>query len=152
MASFRVCAPCGTTAFYHPPGAHEHDVLGTIATHVARPQYDHIDLPLEDAGTVCRLMSSRPPLRFDGEHERVDRTGPRLAEQPGDQGERPAGVGPVIDEQDGLPGQPWQRRGDRARHLVGTVNGAEPLRAVRAAAMRRTNVLDAAEVGQPSDP
>jgi len=50
MASFRVCAPCGTTAFYHPPGALEHDVLGTIATHVARPRYDHIDLSLEDAG------------------------------------------------------------------------------------------------------
>jgi hypothetical protein len=50
MASFRVCAPCSTTAFYHPPGAHEHDVLGTIATHVARPRYDYIDLPLADAG------------------------------------------------------------------------------------------------------
>src|SRR5438067_5322182 len=98
------------------------------------------------------LTSSRPPLRFDGEHEWVDRTGPRLAEQPGDQGERPAGVGPVIDEQDRLPGQPRQRRGDRDRHLVGAVNGAEPLRTVRATAMWRTNVLDAAEVGQPSDP
>jgi hypothetical protein len=35
-----------------PPArcAHEHDVLGTVATHVARPRYDHIDLSLEDAG------------------------------------------------------------------------------------------------------
>lgn len=65
-------------------------------------------------GAVCAM--STPASRGERESERVDLAGTGAAQQPGYDGERPAGVGEVVDEEHRLP---CQLRGERGRHLVG---------------------------------
>jgi hypothetical protein len=89
-----------------------------------------------------------PGSRCERECERVNLAGAGSAQQPGYDGERPAGVDEVVEEEHWLPGQ---LRGERGRHVVRIPHLAQAPPAVGATGRRRPDMGDATQVCQASD-